>query len=66
MIRRGHGAVLAAQLRRGRIGWVAKAARRTLALEFGVARGPLFATLAVTWRCNYRCTFCDLPDRAHG
>jgi len=66
VIRRGHGAVLAAQLRRGRIGWVAKAARRTLALELGVARGPLFATLAVTWRCNYRCTFCDLPDRAHG
>jgi molybdenum cofactor biosynthesis enzyme MoaA len=20
----------------------------------------------VTWRCNYRCTFCDLPDRARG
>jgi MoaA/NifB/PqqE/SkfB family radical SAM enzyme len=66
VIRRGHGAVLAAQLRRGRVGWVAAAARRTLALELGVARGPLFATLAVTWRCNYRCTFCDLPDRARG
>ncbi len=66
MIRRGHGAVLAAQLRRGRVGWVAAAARRTLALELGIARGPLFATLAVTWRCNYRCTFCDLPDRARG
>src|SRR5262249_45231135 len=66
VIRRGHGAVLAAQLKSGRLGWVAAAARRTLALELGFARGPLFGTLAVTWRCNYRCTFCDLPERARG
>lgn len=66
MIRRAHGEVARAQLRRGELGWLASATLRALSMRLGVARSPLFGTLAVTWRCNYRCTFCDLPDRAHG
>jgi MoaA/NifB/PqqE/SkfB family radical SAM enzyme len=46
--------------------WLLRAARRTVAARLRVPGGPLFATLAVTFRCNYRCSFCDLPDRARG
>ena len=66
MIRRAHGDVARAQWQRGEIAWLASATVRAAALKFGLARSPLFGTLAVTWRCNYRCTFCDLPDRARG
>jgi MoaA/NifB/PqqE/SkfB family radical SAM enzyme len=55
-------------LRRGRLGLLARAAWRSFALkrELQAPSSPLFATLAVTYRCNYRCEFCDLPDRARG
>lgn len=63
--RQGHSAVLRAQLARGRLRWLARAARQVLRLRFGQPpRAPLFATLAVTYRCNYRCEMCDLPQRA--
>jgi MoaA/NifB/PqqE/SkfB family radical SAM enzyme len=66
VIRRAHGELARAQWRRGEIAWLASATIRATALKLGLARSPLFATLAVTWRCNYRCTFCDLPERARG
>ncbi|MBM4015742.1 MAG: radical SAM protein [Planctomycetes bacterium] len=65
-MRRSHRAVVAEALAHGEWGWLVRAAGRTLAARLGLPVGPLFATLAVTFRCNYRCTFCDLPDRARG
>jgi len=65
--RRSHGFAARALLRRGRVGRLLSASSRALRLRLRLpVGGPLFATLAVTWRCNYRCTFCDLPDRARG
>jgi MoaA/NifB/PqqE/SkfB family radical SAM enzyme len=64
--RRAHTHVVGAALRRGRFGWLMRATTRALRMRLGLPAGPLFATLAVTWRCNYRCRFCDLPDRARG
>lgn len=65
--RRAHVAGVTAALARGEWRWLARAAWRLVQLRVAPGRArPLFATLAVTWRCNYRCTFCDLPDRARG
>ncbi len=59
--------MLTTALRSGNWRWLARATWRVVEqkLRNGDAR-PLFATLAVTYRCNYRCSFCDLPDRARG
>lgn len=65
-VRRSHRAVVAEALARGDWRWLARAGWRTLRSRLGLPAGPLFATLAVTYRCNYRCSFCDLPDRARG
>ncbi len=43
--------------------WLWRAADQTLRLRLGIPRGPLYATLALTYRCNYRCFHCDLPER---
>jgi len=44
--------------------WAWRAGHRALRLRRGrPIAAPLFATLAVTWRCNHRCFFCDLPGR---
>jgi MoaA/NifB/PqqE/SkfB family radical SAM enzyme len=65
--RRSHAFAAREALRRGRVGWLLRASARALALRLGrPPAGPLFATLAVTYRCNYRCVFCDLPQRARG
>jgi MoaA/NifB/PqqE/SkfB family radical SAM enzyme len=64
--RRSHRAVVATAVAKGEWGWLARAGWRTLKSRLGLPGGPLFATLAVTYRCNYRCAFCDLPDRARG
>lgn len=65
-MRRSHRAVVAAALADGDWRWLARAGWRTVSSRLGLPAGPLFATLAVTYRCNYRCSFCDLPDRARG
>jgi len=64
--RRSHRAVVTSAVAKGEWGWLARAGWRTLKSRLGLPGGPLFATLAVTYRCNYRCAFCDLPDRARG
>lgn len=62
--RQNLGAALRGQVMRGELGWVFRAGARGVALRLGLPiRAPLFATLAMTWRCNYRCFFCDLPLR---
>jgi MoaA/NifB/PqqE/SkfB family radical SAM enzyme len=51
--------------RKGGVRRLARLARSALALRRGRALpAPLFATLAVTYRCNYACGMCDFPARA--
>ena len=52
-------------LRPGHFLWTGQLAARALRLRLGLpGNAPIFATLAVTYRCNYRCSMCDLPLRA--
>ena len=51
-------------VRAGRLPFLWRASQRAIALRLGrPSSRPVFATLAVTWHCNLRCTMCDFPLR---
>lgn len=62
-MRRSLWATVTTRAAQGDLRWVARAGSRVLRSMAGVAAPPWFATLAVTWRCNYRCFMCDFPLR---
>ena len=48
--------------------WFTKQAKKAVAIPYesftkSCVSGPLLASLAVTYRCNQRCSYCELPER---
>ncbi|MFO0982053.1 MAG: radical SAM protein [Planctomycetota bacterium] len=62
-MRRSYLPLLLEILRRGGLARGALLVRHLARLATG-GSAPLFATIAVTYRCNYACGMCDLPQRA--
>ncbi len=68
-MRRQYFDLIRTRLAKGDVRWVATQGLRYLGTVLGerVGRpmvGPLLGTLVVTYRCNYFCEMCELPDRA--
>jgi len=64
-VRRSYLPLVLEVVRRGGVRRLVRLARHAYALRRGrAAEAPLFATLAVTYRCNYACGMCDFPARA--
>ena len=68
-MRRQYYDLIRTRLARGDVRWVATQGLRYLGTVLGerVGRpmvGPLLGTIVVTYRCNYFCEMCELPDRA--
>ncbi|MDQ7821545.1 MAG: radical SAM protein [Candidatus Eremiobacteraeota bacterium] len=60
---------IAGRLKRGDFQWLLRRARHGLsipseALTKKCVSGPILASVAVTYRCNERCLYCELPSRA--
>jgi MoaA/NifB/PqqE/SkfB family radical SAM enzyme len=67
--RRQYGDLLRQRAAAGDWGWLARRGAQALGAVAGqyIGRplaGPILGTLVVTYYCNYRCVFCDLPNRA--
>jgi MoaA/NifB/PqqE/SkfB family radical SAM enzyme len=68
-VRRQYAAVARARIRRGGLGRVVDAGVKVLAplvpFRGGHAEtGPLLGTAILSYACNYRCGFCELPARS--
>ena len=56
------------RLKRADIIWLMRQAKKSAAIPFEAftkrcVKGPLLASLAVTYRCNQACSYCELPER---
>ncbi len=68
-VRRQYRDVLRQRLAAGDFGWLARRVPQALGVLAGSRlgrplAGPILGTLVVTYFCNYRCVFCELPQRA--
>jgi radical SAM protein with 4Fe4S-binding SPASM domain len=68
-LRRQYLDLIRTRLARGDVRWVATQGLRYLGTVAGERlgrplTGPLLGTAVVTYRCNYLCSMCELPDRA--
>ncbi len=68
-IRKQYRDVIARRLREGGLRPLLEGGLRLLGTRVSAAvrrplTGPVLATLIITYRCNYSCEFCDLPQRA--
>lgn len=68
-MRRQYGDVVRSRLRSGGIGRVIDAGVKVLAplvpgRDGRPGAGPLLGTVIVSYACNYRCGFCELPQRS--